>query len=371
MKPAVTVLIDTFNHERFIEQALASVLAQNFPASQTEVIVVDDGSTDRTPEILRKFAPRVRVLRKQNGGQASAFNAGILEAHGEILAFLDGDDWWAPNKLTRVTAAMDDSSLGIIGHGITVVLPDGREQAETLRDGFRFRANTVEGARLLRVRRSFLGTSRMTIRASLLQQIGRVPEAISIEADEYLFTLAAVLSNAGVLEEPLTYYRLHDANLYHMTSPDPRRVRRKQQAIAALAAALSAQLERYSVPAWVRAEITGIVRAEAAQLRLSLGDGWSWETARAEWTIYQTLHPDASARQRAFKLLTLLPALLTPPRDFYKIRSAIATNAAYLNARKRWLPVPGMTHIEKSLTPAPADAAPSATPQVSSAPTPE
>jgi len=203
--------------------------------------------------------------------------------------------------------------------------------------------------RLFRVRRSFLGTSRMTIRASLLQRIGRVPEAIRIEADEYLFTLAATLSDARILPEALTYYRLHDANAYQMSNPDSKRIRRKQEVIAALAESLSVQLERYGIPQWVRAEVTDIVRAEADQLRLSAGDGWSWETARTEWTIYETLHPDASPGQRAFKLLTLLPGLLIPPRDFYRIRRRIASSDAYLSARKRWLPVPGMTHIEKSL----------------------
>ena len=89
----VSVLIDTYNQERFIEKAIVSVLEQDFPASEREIIVVDDGSSDATPEIVRKFAPQVRLLRKTNGGQASAFNAGIPECKGEITAFLDGDDW--------------------------------------------------------------------------------------------------------------------------------------------------------------------------------------------------------------------------------------------------------------------------------------
>ena len=88
-KPLVTVLIDTYNHERFIEQAIVSVLEQEFRSDEMEVIVVDDGSTDRTPEIIRRFAPRVRYLRKPNGGQASAFNLGIPETQGEIVTFLD------------------------------------------------------------------------------------------------------------------------------------------------------------------------------------------------------------------------------------------------------------------------------------------
>src|SRR5580698_8917059 len=103
--PFVTVLIDTYNHRSFVEDAINSVLNQDFPASDTEILVVDDGSTDGTEEVVRKFAPSVRLLRKPNGGQASAFNAGIPEAHGEIVAFLDGDDWWAPRKLTAVIEA--------------------------------------------------------------------------------------------------------------------------------------------------------------------------------------------------------------------------------------------------------------------------
>src|SRR5271156_5970461 len=106
MKPAVTVLIDTYNHERFIEEAIVSVREQDFPPGEMEILVVDDGSTDSTPEIVRKFGARVRLLRKQNGGQASAFNAGISEARGDIVSFLDGDDWGARNKLTRVMQAM-------------------------------------------------------------------------------------------------------------------------------------------------------------------------------------------------------------------------------------------------------------------------
>jgi glycosyltransferase involved in cell wall biosynthesis len=117
--PLVTVLIDTYNHERFIEQALVSVLEQNFSAAEMEILVVDIGSTDRTPEIVRKFGARVRLLQKVNGGQASAFNAGIPEARGPIVAFLDGDEWWAHNKLTLVAQALNATpAVGIIGNGI-------------------------------------------------------------------------------------------------------------------------------------------------------------------------------------------------------------------------------------------------------------
>src|SRR6202521_4792035 len=106
-KPCVSVLIDTYNHERFIEQAITSVLDQDMSVADVEIIVLDDGSTDRTPEIVRKFEPRVRLLRKPNGGQASAFNFALPQMQGETIAMLDGDDWWAKQKLRRALETLN------------------------------------------------------------------------------------------------------------------------------------------------------------------------------------------------------------------------------------------------------------------------
>src|ERR1700722_4203120 len=119
-KPFVTVLIDTYNHAGFIAEAIESVLQQDFSGESMEILVVDDGSSDGTAEVVGKFAPRVRLISKANGGQASAFNAGIPEARGKIVAFLDGDDWWAAGKLEKVLAAFgDDPRVGLVGHGFT------------------------------------------------------------------------------------------------------------------------------------------------------------------------------------------------------------------------------------------------------------
>jgi len=343
------VLIDTYNHERFIEQAIVSALEQDFPAADREIIVVDDGSTDRTPEMVKKFEPRVRLLRKENGGQASAFNAGIPECKGEIIAFLDGDDWWAPNKLTRVAQTMNaDASVGIVGHGIFNVQLGGREQVEILREGFRFQATTIEGACLFRRRGAFLGTSRMTIRAGLLRRIRPIPEAIEIQADEYLFTLAAVLTVAQVLPEALTYYRLHEANSFQLTKHDPQKLRRKQESLAMLASSLSLQLEKLGIEPQVCRAITEYTQVNADQLRLVLDGGWPWETVKTEWKMYEILHPDARLSHRMFKLMILLGALVTTPRGFYSVQSTLAQSSLYRRARARWLPVPEMEHIQKN-----------------------
>src|SRR5580692_7426312 len=212
-RPFVTALVDTYNHEAMIGEAIGSVLAQDFPASEMEVLVVDDGSTDRTPEIVRRFVPRVRLIRKANGGQASAFNAGIAESRGEIVAFLDGDDWWSANKVTRVAEVLAaQPGVGLVGHGITEVLLDGRHCVNALRQDGRLHADSPSGARMLRNRKDLLGTSRMTIRTRVLRQILPVPESLVFEADEFLFTIAAVLSEVVILAEPLTFYRHHSAN---------------------------------------------------------------------------------------------------------------------------------------------------------------
>lgn len=348
MKPAVTVLIDTYNHERFIEEALVSVLDQDFPAAETEIVVVDDGSTDRTPEIVRKFEPRVRLLQKANGGQASAFNAGIPEAQGEIISFLDGDDWWAHNKLTRVMETMNaDPTLGFVGNGIVMMHRDGSVETEILREGFRFQANTPDGARMFGVRGSFMGTSRMTIRRNILGVIGPVPEAVVVQADEYLFTVAAILAGMQILPEALTYYRLHDANAFQLSSGNPQRLRRKAAALAALAQGLSDKLNATQMDPLARQMITEMAWANADQNRLRIDGGWPWETVRTEWRLYRVMHPDASLPHRMFKSVALLAALLMPPRLFYSLQSKVSQSKLYQSTRQQFLPVPRMTHLQR------------------------
>ena len=92
----VSVVIPVYNAARFLADAIRSVQAQRHP--RIEIIVVDDGSTDGSGEVARSFAG-VRCLRQANGGIAAARNAGVHEARGNLLAFLDADDLWTPGKL--------------------------------------------------------------------------------------------------------------------------------------------------------------------------------------------------------------------------------------------------------------------------------
>src|SRR5947207_886583 len=197
-KPFASVLIDTYNHDRFIEQAIVSVLEQDFPSSEREILVVDDGSTDNTAALVEKFRPQVRYLRKANGGQASAFNAGIPEARGKIVAFLDGDDWWAKDKLSTVLEVMaKNPEVGAVGHGYYEA-HDGVLPPRTVVPKARYRLHLgdVHTARLFSSLRGFLGTSRMTMRKSLLDRVLPIHEDLVIEADEHICTMSPAIALA-------------------------------------------------------------------------------------------------------------------------------------------------------------------------------
>jgi glycosyltransferase involved in cell wall biosynthesis len=344
-----SVLIDTYNHERFIAQAIESVLEQDFPATEREIIVVDDGSTDRTPEIVKKFEPQVRLLRKENGGQASAFNVGIPECKGEIVAFLDGDDWWAPGKLRRVTDVFaKEAGVGLVGHGIKETFPDGTERTVTLEKDERLRLVTLAAARVFRLRKSYLGTSRMALRTQLALQLLPVPAALVIEADEYLFTLAAAKSDIVILQEALTHYHIHGGNLYLAPGNQNKGLGRKQQVMAALADSLQSALAANGAAPDVTACIVEIVRAEADQMRLMLDGGAPWETFRTENKLYEVLHADAPSGHRLYRAITMLPALVLPPRLYYTVRRWLSSRSWYRRIREKTVPVPTITRIAGS-----------------------
>jgi Glycosyl transferase family 2 len=350
----VSVLIDTYNHERFIEQAVSSVLAQDFPARDREILVIDDGSTDRTAEILKKFGSQIRVLRKSNGGQGSAFNVGIPECKGELIAFLDGDDWWLPGKLGRVVEIMQTRpSIGAVGHGFVEAAESGWRHTVCTSSEVRLRLDSKTSAETFRQHRCYLGTSRLTLRADLARRILPVPEELVFEADEYLFTLAPVLAEAVILPEVLTTYRWHGANLFLASSGTREGERRKASVLTALAKELRTALSKWDVPPEARGPVLEMVELEAAQLRLSFDWGTPWETFRTETSLYRILHADASWRSKAFRAFSMIPALLLPSRWFYAGRRWLATQSWYVHARKSAIPTPAILpeHGMNSRTP--------------------
>ena len=322
-RPFVSVLIDTYNHERFIEQAIVSVFEQDFPASEREILVVDDGSTDRTPEIVRKFEPQVRLLRKANGGQASAFNTGIPECEGEIIAFLDGDDWWAPNKLSIVAEALRaNPEFGVVGHGLYEVGELGERHFSNVPNRqYSCRLRTLEEANQFTELMSFLGTSRLAMRKNVCLRILPLPEQLVIEADEFLVTLAVALSGCIVLENPLTNYRLHAGNLYQFTEFSETKLERKCASLTCLVKELPPRLSESGASAAVIQFLTMPNWIQATRSRLALGNGHVWETARVEHLAFRHAYSHASFGYHIFHTAVLAAACVVPPRVFYRLRN--------------------------------------------------
>jgi len=343
----LSVLVDTYNHERLIEKALRSVFDQDYPARQFEVLVVDDGSTDRTPEIVLGFAPRARLIRKKNGGQASAFNAGIPECRGEAIVFLDGDDWWAPGKLRRIAEAFSaEPAAGMVGHAFIESFDDGRERVIAPDLPAHLRLKDARSANFFRLNRCYFGTSRLALRAELARRIVPVPEALVFEADEYLFTMGPALAEALLLTEPLTHYRVHSGNLFLGAGASLGGVRQKARVLSALADALARSLPGTGASPAAVAMVVEIVRAEADQLRLKADGGWPWETFHTERALYRMQHSDAHWRSRAFRTLSMVPALLLPPRWFYAGRHWLGAQTWYKRVRSGALPVPGFAKVD-------------------------
>jgi len=332
----ISVLVDTYNHERFLRDALDSVLGQEgLGAHDVEVIVVDDGSTDSTPELVRAYADRVRYVRKSNGGQASAFNAGIPLCNGELIALLDGDDWWHPKKLATVIDQFTrDPSLVAVGHGYFEVDQVAERTYEVRPDrlldlhlGSKLKASEL--ARNM----AYLGTSRLTARRDVLVSLLDVPVELVFEADEYLFTLLPACGRVAVLAECLTFYRIHGGNLYHSsrTGRAPAAMESRLKAKARIFACLSATIRSALSGRGLAPEIVDTVLAPlevaATRLRLQADGGGRWENFLSEARAARLAKPRLSLKDVLILAVSLSLTILLSPKRFFSIRSSYSGSA--------------------------------------------
>lgn len=188
---SITVVIPVFNGERFLQEALDSVLAQ--AVAGLEILIVDDGSTDRTEAIARGQGSRVSYVRQANQGQASAVNTGLRLARGAFVSVLDSDDVWAPGALDGLQREMAATHDVDIVSGLTSRYKDGRPLGEPF-PGL------------------FFGSS--LIRRSVFDRVGFQDEQLRFSEDADWF-LRALEAGVAVRFCPVLtlYYREHDANL--------------------------------------------------------------------------------------------------------------------------------------------------------------
>lgn len=210
----VSVIIPTYNYARFLREAIDSALAQTRPA--LEVIVVDDGSTDGTRELLAEYGERIRVLSQQNQGVAAARNAGIGAANGEYLAFLDSDDAWYPRKLElQMLRFEQEPQLGLVHCGAEIIDAEGRT-LDTTTGGME--GDVAEA--MLRLDREVImpqGSS-IVVPKRIAMDLGGFDVRLPPSEDwDFCYRLATRYS-IGYVPVALVRYRLHGTGI-HMNIP--------------------------------------------------------------------------------------------------------------------------------------------------------
>ena len=201
-KPLVTVIIPTYNRGWILQEAIDSVLDQDF--SDYELIVVDDGSSDNTREILGAYGDRITVLRQPNRGVSAARNRGINEAAGQLIAFLDSDDLWLPGKLSTQVEFFEDNADAVINQTQEIWIRNG-QRVNPKKRHHKFSGMIFERSLAL----CLVSPSAVMIKKSLLEAVGGFDEnlpacedydlwlRISCRYSVHLIDIALIIKRGG------------------------------------------------------------------------------------------------------------------------------------------------------------------------------
>jgi len=209
--PLVSCVVPVFNGEGYLREALESIFTQTYP--RLEVIVVDDGSTDRTATVLAVFGDRIRSLWQSNQGPAAARNLGLRAARGEFIAFLDADDLWHPEKLERQMAQFRSRPEldCCVTHVQNFWVPELQAEADKYRDH--------------RITRPLPGyvTQTLCARRDVFTEVGLFNIDLTHgDSADWFLRAAKKGSVMALLPEVLTYRRLHATNRSRLGAADSR-----------------------------------------------------------------------------------------------------------------------------------------------------
>jgi glycosyltransferase involved in cell wall biosynthesis len=205
--PLISCVVPVFNGERYIREALDSILGQTY--RHLEVIVADDGSTDGTAAAVAEYGDRVSYVRQPNAGPAAARNLGLGAAQGEYVAFLDADDLWHPEKLARQVARFRarPELHGCVTHVQNFWVPELHQEAERLRD--HRRGQPLPG----------YCPSALMARRTVFETVGRFDTTLTHADDTDWFLRAAERDIViELLADVLVYRRLHPANFSRLVA---------------------------------------------------------------------------------------------------------------------------------------------------------
>ncbi|MDE2027102.1 MAG: glycosyltransferase [Candidatus Omnitrophica bacterium] len=206
-KPKVSIIMPTYNHGSFIKETLQSIFVQTF--TDWELIIVNDGSTDDTEEILRSYLSRILYLKTSQLGQPHALNVGIRNAQGEYVAFADSDDLWAPEKLELQIKYLQDNPQVDAVYGDAVEF----NKNGVLRDSYKrsvFDPNNMFES-LIRTNRVPFPT--VVCKKAVLFDIGLFDETLTTCNDSDLLIRIAYQYKIGFIDRILLRIRKHETNI--------------------------------------------------------------------------------------------------------------------------------------------------------------
>jgi glycosyltransferase involved in cell wall biosynthesis len=209
--PLVSILINNYNYDLYLAESINSALNQTYP--NTEVIVVDDGSTDKSQEIIATYGNRIVPVLKENGGQGSAFNAGFAVSRGEILCLLDADDVWLSQKVEYVVKAFSQfTNASVVYHQVQNVDKTGTAISKP------WPHRLVKGNIAKKVVKTggwwpFSPSTGLSFSRKFLLQVMNIPEKeYRICADTYLADLAPFFGDVVGINKALSLFRIHGSN---------------------------------------------------------------------------------------------------------------------------------------------------------------
>lgn len=242
--PLVSVVISNYNYALYLERAVRSVLDQSY--EQLEIIICDDGSTDGSRAIIEHLSraeARVRAIFQPNQGQAAAWNAAVAVARGEIICFLDPDDWCEPGKVAALVAAFRECpSAGVACHRLQQVA-EGGERVGIAIPRKLDRGVTAGPVELLRKWGQWPPTSGFAIRREIAERIFPIPRRFrGGHGDAYVQATARFLTEVAAIDAALGVYQIHSTNFCAALRPSPHSVATILESLAPLMSEIAAFL---------------------------------------------------------------------------------------------------------------------------------
>jgi glycosyltransferase involved in cell wall biosynthesis len=210
--PKVSIITAAYNHVRFVRQSLESVQSQTY--RDFEHVVVDDGSSDGTADILQSFEGKINYIRQENRGTHAAINRGIRAASGEYIALLDSDDVWLPNKLERQIQRLDESpEAGLVYSQAYVIDPTGnpKNNGEPIGRPISDPRRTFEEL----LKDNYIPALTAVFRRSCVEEVGYFNESLKAMSDWDLWIRIVAKWSVAFVPEVLAHYRDHGNNAWH------------------------------------------------------------------------------------------------------------------------------------------------------------